>query len=204
MGHQGIRTVSVGMGRPARVWRRALAAAAVAALAAASLLATPAPGKALDKPDGVKPAATRLPAGHPEQAAGHEVGFITITAIDLDVTVRSGVAMSVIDRGPAHWAGTSLPGGSGNVVLAGHRTTKTRPFYYLNKLKPGDAIVMGDGTSFPAIYRVTETLIVDPQDVWITYDTGEPIVTLFACHPRGSARHRIVVRGALRTDLPIE
>ena len=103
--------------------------------------------------------------------------------------------MSVIDQ---------LPGEAGNVVLAGHCTTKTRPFYYLNHLAPGDKILMGDGTSFPPIYTVTESLFVSPQDVWITYDTGEPIVTLVACHPRGSARQRIAVRAALRTGLPIQ
>ena len=159
---------------------------------------------ALERPEGLKPAPGRMPAGHPAQADGTELGFIDIPAIGLRDTVRSGVAMSVIDRGPAHWVGTAMAGESGNVVLAGHRTTKTRPFYHLDKLEPGDAILMGDGTSFPAVYRVTETLIVVPQDVWITYDTGETIITLFACHPRGSARQRIVVRGALRTGLPVQ
>jgi sortase A len=192
-------------GLPAHHRRRLVAVGLVVtvALVLASLADTT-PARALDKPDGVKPAPSRLAANHPLQATGGEVGFLQITAIGLYDTVRSGVAMSVINQGPAHWAGTSLPGGSGNVVLAGHRTTKTRPFYSINRLEPGDAILMGDGTTFPAIYRVTETLIVNPEDVWITYDTGEPIVTLFACHPRGSARHRIVVRGTLRTGLPIQ
>lgn len=170
-------------------------------LAYAMLTASTGPVRALEKPDGLRPAPGRYPVGHPIQESGHVVGTIRIPKIGLDVTMRSGVAMSVIDKGPAHWAGTSLPGGPGNVVVAGHRTTKTRPFYYLNRLDPGDAIVMGDGTSFPAVYRVTETIIVDPDDIWVTYETGEPIVTLFACHPRGSARHRIVVRGALNTTL---
>ena len=150
--------------------------------------------KASGRPRGV------FAANHPLQDDGAEIGFIQITSIDLNLTVRSGVAMRVLDQGPAHWVGTSDPGGSGNVVIGGHRTTKTKPFYYLNQLRPGDAILLGDGTSFPAIYRVTETLIVTPKDIWITYDSGEPTVTLFACHPRGSARlgsarQRTVVRG---------
>lgn len=181
--------------------RRLVGIGLVVVLALGLLVANPGPVRAVERPEGTRPAGGRLPAGHPAQESGHEVGFLQITAIDLDLIVRSGVAMSVIDQGPAHWAGTSLPGGPGNVVLAGHRTTKTRPFYYLDRLEPGDAIVMGDGSSFPAVYRVTETFVVDPQDVWITYETGEPIVTLFACHPRGSARYRIVVRGALQTTL---
>ena len=191
-----------GRWRRSRVGRWTLVLLAVTL--AVSVVGETTNARALDKPPGVKPSPSRLPAGHPMQESGHEVGFIQITAIDLNVTVRSGISMSVINQGPAHWAGTAMPGEAGNVVLAGHRTTRTRPFYHLNRLEPGDAIVMGDGGSFPAIYRVTETLIVDPEDIWITYNTGDPIVTLFACHPRGSARHRIVVRGALRTGLPIQ
>lgn len=187
-----------------RIMRIAIAVVVAGALAFGGLVSNISPARALDRPEGLRPGPNRLGVSHPLQESGHEIGFIQIAAIDLNVTVRSGVAMSVIDQGPAHWAGTSIPGEAGNVVLAGHRTTKTRPFYYLNRLGPGDKILMGDGTSFPSIYTVTETLLVSPQDVWITYDTGEPIVTLFACHPRGSARQRIVVRGALRTGLPIQ
>ena len=61
-----------------------------------------------------------------------------------------------------------------------------------------------DGFPNIAIYNVTETLLVDPQDVWITYETGEAIVTLFACHPKGSARQRIVVRGSLVTTTTLQ
>jgi sortase A len=190
--------------RRRRALRASLALVLAGFLVFGSISTGASPVRALERPEGLKPAPGRIAANHPLQESGHAMGFIQITAIDLDLTVRSGIAMSVIDQGPAHWAGTSLPGGSGNVVLAGHRTTKSRPFYHINRLNPGDAILMGDGTAFPAVYRVTETLIVNPVDVWITYDTVDPIITLFACHPRGSARQRIVVRGALRTGLPIQ
>lgn len=186
-----------------RASRRLIVVAAAFAVAVASLAAGGRPAAALEPPEGLIPAPTRLPVGHPQQAGGEEIGYLRIPAIGLDVTLRSGVAMSVLAKGPGHWAGTSRPGGPGNVVVAGHRTTKTRPFYYLNRLEAGDTIVMSDGPSPPAVYLVTETLIVDPDDIWITYETGEPIVTLFACHPRGSARHRIVVRGSLLAGLPV-
>ena len=41
--------------------------------------------------------------------------------------------MGVINQGVAHWAGTAIPGSAGNLVLAAHRTTYSRPFYYLNR-----------------------------------------------------------------------
>jgi len=105
--------------------------------------------------------------------------------------------MSVIDRGVAHWSGTALPGEAGNLVLAGHRTTKTKPFFDLDKLKPGDLVFMTDGRGFEVMYRVSESFIVEPSDLWITYDSPTPTLTMFACHPKGSERYRIVVKADL-------
>jgi sortase (surface protein transpeptidase) len=41
---------------------------------------------------------------------------------------------------------------------------------------------------------VTSTQIVDPQNVEIADQTLDYTATLFACHPPGSARYRIIVR----------
>lgn len=106
--------------------------------------------------------------------------------------------MAVIDRGVAHWVGTAMPGSVGNVVLAGHRTTHTAPFNRIDELEPGDLIVLERDSGVDAIYRVTDTFVVRPEEVWITYDVpGTATVTLFACHPKGSAEYRLVVRGTL-------
>lgn len=159
--------------------------------------------QAADAPPGLRPAPTMLSVNDPAQKSAAELALLMIPAIGVTETVRSGIAMNVINQGPAHWTGTSLPGGPGNVVLAGHRTTKTKPFYDLDLLDPGDLIFLSDSVSYLAIYSVTETLIVNDVDLWITYETGEPIVTLFACHPKGSTRKRIVVRGDLVAEVPL-
>ncbi|MEA3510355.1 MAG: class E sortase [Actinomycetota bacterium] len=148
-------------------------------------------------PEDAAPAASRQPSFHRTQQSGVEVSRIRIPAIDLDEIIRSGVALSVIDRGVAQWAGTSAPGGSGNVVLAGHRSTHSRPFWGLDKLNNGDLIFVEDGSGFEVMYRVSDSFIVEPDELWISYDIGRPIVTLFACHPRGSARYRLVVQADL-------
>jgi sortase A len=108
-----------------------------------------------------------------------------------------GVSLTVLDVGPGHWPGTPMPGGAGNVVVGGHRVTHSHPFRDLDVLGPGDEILfdMADGSY--ATYRVTETFIVNPDAMWIVDPTPENIVTLFACHPKGSAKQRIVVRAAL-------
>ncbi len=125
-----------------------------------------------------------------------QIGWIEIPKIGLRHPIYEGVTLTVIDRGPGHWPGTALPGEAGNAVFAGHRVTHTRPFRYIDQLSPGDLIIFhmpyGDFT-----YSVTEHLVVTPKDVWIVNQTRDPTVTLFACHPPGSARYRYVVRGKL-------
>jgi sortase A len=161
-----------------------------------ALLGSAVPAGAAEPPPGVYPAATREGVGSTAQSAGHSLGWIHIPAIGLSHSVLAGVSLDVLDEGVGHWAGTSWAGGSGNVVLAGHRTTYSAPFADLDLLAGGDLVFVGDQAG-TAVYRISGTFVVEPTDVWITYETGRPIVTLFACHPKGSARYRIVARGAL-------
>ncbi len=131
------------------------------------------------------------------QRLGVTSGHLEIPAIGVDEKIREGIHLSVIDRGVGHWAGTAEAGGPGNMVLAGHRTVRTAPFRDLDRLQPGDEIRVSGIDGRRASYRVTETLIVSPTDIWIVERTEVPTITLFACHPKGSARQRIVVRGEL-------
>lgn len=144
-----------------------------------------------------EPPSSRQRADDPDQTTGRLVGSIRIPHIGLDAPVRSGVSLSVIDLGPAHWVGTATPGGAGNVVIAGHRTTHSAPFRDLDRLQPGDLVYLTDPTGFDVMYRVAETFIVEPMDIWITYETPDPVLTMFACHPVGSDAQRIVVRADL-------
>ena len=155
------------------------------------------PALATTPPEDASPAPSRQPSFHRTQYSGVIESRLRIPAIGVDEIVRSGIAIPVINQGVAHWAGTSEPGGPGNVVLAGHRTTHSRPFWDLDRLTEGDLVYLEDGAGFDVMYRVSRTMIVDPEDLWISYDFGKPMVTLFACHPRGSARHRIVVQADL-------
>ncbi len=131
------------------------------------------------------------------QSLGFEVGRVEIPTIGVDERVREGIDIGVINRGPAHWAGTAMPGQAGNMVLAGHRTTYSRPFLDLDRLQPGDDIWVTGIDGVRAQYQVDRTLIVDPAAVWIADWTREPTLTLFACHPKGSLAQRIVVRAVL-------
>ena len=122
-----------------------------------------------------------------------KIGEIRIPKIGLVHPIYEGVTLTVIDHGPGHWPGSAMPGQLGNAVFAGHRVTHTHPFRNLDKLVPGDEIqfVMPDGTY---TYRMTQQQIVNPNDTWIVNPTPTATLTLFACHPPGSATHRIVIR----------
>ena len=128
-------------------------------------------------------------------------GMIVIPKINLVHPVFEGIDESAIHWGPGHWPGSALPGMTGNTVFAGHRVTHTRPFLDIDRLAPGDQIIFHLATA-THVYEVTDHIIVGPNDVWITNPTPTPTVTIFACHPKGSAAKRYVVRGKLISSGP--
>ena len=131
-----------------------------------------------------------------------KIGEVQIPKIGLVHPVYEGVTLTVIDHGPGHWPGSAVPGQLGNSVFAGHRVTHSRPFRRINELVAGDEIIfrMQNGTF---TYKMTGSQIVTPKDVHIVNPTSDATVTLFACHPPGSARQRYVVRGAFVSSAPV-
>lgn len=125
-----------------------------------------------------------------------QIGTIEIPKIGLRHTLFNGITLRNIDQGPSHWPGTALPGQNGNVVIAGHRVTHTRPFRNIDQLVPGD-LVHFDVAGIRTTYVVTGSEVVAPSALRIVDQTATPTGTLFACHPPGSARQRYVVHLAL-------
>lgn len=144
----------------------------------------------------VLPTPTAPPADPYADVPVTQIGSIEIPAIGLDRPLFEGIWLTVIDQGPAHWPGTAEPGGWGNVVVAGHRTTHGGPFERIGELVPGQEIVLHDAHGV-FTYVVTGTEVVTPQDMWIVDQQPGRTITLFACHPLGSATQRLVVHGAL-------
>jgi LPXTG-site transpeptidase (sortase) family protein len=101
-------------------------------------------------------------------------------------------ASSRLDRGPAWWPITGRPGGGDTIAVAGHRTTHTRPFYFLERLQPGDEVhVSYEGERH--VYRVSQSRIVSAGNLHIGDAVGYERLLLTACTPRGSAEYRLVV-----------
>ena len=125
-----------------------------------------------------------------------EMGRIAIPEIGVDSVMYEGIRLSTLDYGPGHWPGSALPGQIGNVVVAGHRTSKHKVFRHLDDLVAGDQILFSDATG-EHTYTVTSVEIVGPDAIWIVDPTDTPKLTLFACHPPGSTAERIVVHADL-------
>jgi LPXTG-site transpeptidase (sortase) family protein len=107
----------------------------------------------------------------------------------LGLRVRIGLN---VYHGPAWWPVTGRPGGGDTIAVAGHRTTHTRPFHSLDRLRAGDAIYVRWAGRMHA-YRVSGRRILSANSLHIGDARGYEVLLLSACHPRGSARQRIVV-----------
>lgn len=123
-------------------------------------------------------------------------GRLVVPAIGLDVIVVGSTSTADLRRGPGWMDWTALPGPSGTVGIAGHRTTYGAPFRRLDELEPGDTIDLY--SPFRRYrYRVLRTLVVRPDQTEVLHPEEQPSLVLSACHPPYSARYRIVVQAEL-------
>jgi sortase A len=140
----------------------------------------------------------------------HNVGIgdsltrIVIPDIDVDVVVVEGTTASALRAGAGHYPDTPLPCEIGNVAIAGHRTTYGRPFHNVDELEVGQEITLETpiGTCTYEINK--EPFPVSPKQLEVVANTpDEATLTLTTCHPKGSARERLIVQATLvRSDVP--
>ena len=130
---------------------------------------------------------------------------IRIPKIDIDVVVVEGVGGSALRAGAGHYPTTPLPCADGNVAIAGHRTTYGKPFHHLDRLAPGDVIILETPVG-ECTYEVAEApFVVAPDNVEVVSDTpGNANLTLTTCHPKGSARERLIIRATMVGGEPVE
>lgn len=125
--------------------------------------------------------------------SGDAVGVLEIVRIGLSGVVAEGDGTGVLAHAIGHLPDTPLPWQSGNSALAAHRDALFRP---LKDVRSGDLLRLrtpyGDFD-----YRVRETLIVAPEDVWVLDPTPVTMLTLISCYPFdyiGPAPERFIVR----------
>lgn len=127
------------------------------------------------------------------------LGTMEIPAIGLRTKFYDGVVDEAVELGPGHWPGTPWPGQPGNSVFAGHRTTYTHPFGDIDLLGSGDRVRIGMRNGKATTYRVFKTTIATEAEyakVVLQQPSNKKarILTFFACTPKGSRSHRIIVQ----------
>ncbi len=126
---------------------------------------------------------------------GSIVGRIEIPRIGLKTMILEGVSQRTLALAVGHIPGTALPGGAGNVGLAGHRDTFFRS---LRGVRPGDTIVLTTlNGSYE--YEVKTCEVVTPRDTHVLADSTEPALTLVTCYPfhyLGPAPERFIVHAS--------
>jgi sortase A len=124
------------------------------------------------------------------------IGRLIIPRLGVNEKMYMGITDREFDLGVGKWPGTPRAGELGNIVIGGHRTSGTRPFYYVERLRRGDVITLMEGKR-RVRYKVTNKMIVKPNAIWITKQSTKSTLTLFSCHPKGSVAQRYIIRATL-------
>jgi sortase A len=129
-----------------------------------------------------------VPTPGPQQAIQIDIPAIGI----LNWPIVQGDGWEQLKKGVGQHIGSANPGENGNVVLAGHNDVFGEVFRDLDKLQPGDQVILYTMKQ-QFIYIVTETRIVEPSQVEVMDPTSDPTVTLISCYPFMVDNRRIVV-----------
>ncbi|WP_333778656.1 class E sortase [Streptomyces sp. IBSBF 3136] len=153
----------------------------------------------------------------PKPAAYHYGGpfaimYIPRLGFTWNKPVLEGTGTDVLKKGLAHYARTARLGQEGNFAVAGHRRTYGDPFKDFPRLRPGDAVVLTDGTSW-FTYRIdrgpyktvpTDVEVIDPVPRKSGYTRPGRYLTLTTCDPEWGHSHRLIVWAHLDSTQPVE
>lgn len=105
-----------------------------------------------------------------------------------------------LESGVVHYANTANPGEPGNSVIFGHSSNDWwEPgnykfvFVLLDRLVVGDTFTV-NYNSKQYVYQVTETKIVEPNDLSVLNSDGTHQLTLITCSPPGTSWRRLIVK----------
>lgn len=123
--------------------------------------------------------------------------IILIPKLGVKAGITNGTSREKLCIGPGLYENSPLPDHKGaNVCIAGHRITYGAWFRNVDKLKAGDYITLCFyGKNY--LYKVDKVFIANKNDWSVTKPLGYSAITLTSCHPKGSAKQRIIVRGRL-------
>lgn len=167
---------------------------------------------------GQRPQLKAQPIARPpaQPTDGEPIALLRIPRLgpEFEVAVVQGTGDDVIDHGLAgHVSGTALPGQAGNFAVAGHRVIHGRPFRHLDRLRPGDPIVVetADTTYTYLVLNDPRRTVVGPGDTWVTDPVPgsqpgtrprQALLTVATSPTVWNARQRMIVFARLATASP--
>ncbi|MCX4730929.1 class E sortase [Streptomyces sp. NBC_01363] len=125
--------------------------------------------------------------------------------------VLENTEVRTLQKGLGHYTGTARLGASGNFAVAGHRRTYGDPFKDFPKLRPGDAVVLTDGTTW-FTYRIDKKPYrTVPSDIGVIdavprksgFDGPGRYLTLTTCDPEWGSSHRLIAWAHLDATQPM-
>ena len=122
---------------------------------------------------------------------------VGIPGIGVDAPVVQGDDWEALKTGVGLNASSGIPGKPGNVILSGHNDIFGQVFRELDRLVPGDEILLLTEKN-AYTYIVTGTQIVQPSQVEVMRQTEDSTLTLISCYPYLVDTQRIVVSAVLR------
>ncbi|MEU0677908.1 class E sortase [Streptomyces sp. NPDC006172] len=148
---------------------------------------------------------------------GQGFAILHIPRLDVVVPIAEGISnKKVLDKGMVGHYGedalkTAMPDAkTGNFGLAGHRNTHGEPFRYINRLQPGDAIVVETQNDY-FVYKMTSSLPVTPPSNVSVLEPVPPdsgftgpgrYITLTTCTPEFTSKYRLIVWGKMVEERP--
>ncbi|MFE9055572.1 class E sortase [Streptomyces mutabilis] len=148
---------------------------------------------------------------------GQGFALLHIPKLDVVVPIAEGIDdEKVLDRGMVgHYAEgalkTAMPDAkTGNFGLAGHRNTHGEPFRYINKLQPGDPIVVETQDEY-FVYKMASILpvtspsnisVLDPVPKQSGFKEPGRYITLTTCTPEFTSKYRMIVWGKMVEERP--
>ncbi|MEV6004428.1 class E sortase [Streptomyces griseomycini] len=148
---------------------------------------------------------------------GQGFALLHIPKLDVVVPIAEGISSKkVLDRGMVgHYAEgalkTAMPDAkTGNFGLAGHRNTHGEPFRYINRLEPGDPIVVETQDTY-FVYKMASILpvtspsnisVLDPIPRGSGFEEPGRYITLTTCTPEFTSKYRMIVWGKMDEERP--
>ncbi len=148
-----------------------------------------------------------IPRPSKPRSAVKGIARLRIPKIGVNVIVVEGVTLERLAYGPGRYPTTADFGEKGTSAIAGHRTGWSAPFFNLDRIGPGDQVIV-ETPRATYTYRMVTSRVVSPSHSEVLQgnpdSTAEKQLVLTTCTPKFTARDRLIIFLDLMQEVPRE